>query len=243
MTHDRATPSGWSYVRTLDALALVYLVPGWAEARGELLTQPTQPLSTSQRHRLLHHPSRALPVASLHERVPLDAQELLRHQLAPWPSWAPPPEPTPLAPWRSDPRHHGRLHPAHQDDLEVLFLCSPGHIELAWVRLHGVDAHAWAYRGLLLSPLTCPEGPTPGQEVLVRSAQGAPAPLRLSPLSRRLWMDWRGACERCGFDLLLDPLDALLPPELLRPGAPTPKLLTTACPLCRGPMIMLAQAR
>lgn len=237
--HDRP---GWYHVRTIDDLALVYLIPGQPVARGEALAQIGQQLSSRIRHRLLHHPSKSITLSEVYERAPLTSFELRKYQLALYPSWAP----APLSldkPWRQDPRLLRSFHPRCRDDLEVLFFClKEERVEVMWVRLDGVAYEAWGYEGTLLSASQGAELPARGERVIIRGVQGAPLPVYLSPTTQEHLRHWSGACELCGFDLLLADLKTLTadqPPVTVQ--AFSPQLLTTRCPLCQGHMIMRAR--
>jgi hypothetical protein len=237
--HDRP---GWYHVRTIDDLALVYLIPGQPVARGEALAQLGQQLSSRIRHRLLHHPSKSITLSEVYERSPLSSFELRKYQLALYPSWAP----APLSldkPWRQDPRLVRSFHPRSRDDLEVLFF-SPqdARVDVMWVRVDGVAYEAWGYEGTLLSACGHALLPARGQRVIIRGVQGAPLPVYLSPTTQEHLRHWSGACELCGFDLLLADLKTLTadhPPVTVQ--AFSPQLLTTRCPLCQGHMIMRAR--
>lgn len=233
----------WRYVRTIDELALVYQIPGRDIVQGEQLVQIGQPLSTRQRHKLIHQPSRQLKLDQIYESLPLSGFDLRKYQLPLYPSWAP----APLLleqPWRQDPRFERAFHPKHPDDIEIL-LCSPAHqkTEVLWARIHHVAYKVWGYGATLLStPATPGLGLKAGDEIVVRGTQGLPLPVYISPETQQLLDAWSGACESCGFDLPLTPPQ---PP----PGLPfkatlpmiAPQAIPTSCPLCRGPMLMLAR--
>jgi len=102
-----------------------------------------------------------------------------------------------------------------------------------WVRLDGeVPAlHAWG--GTLLNTSHLDPALTQGTRVTVRGAKGAEAPLWVSAVMAKNLERWDAVCSACGFDLVLEPVEALLARQF--PGLPEGSAMeafTTRCAMC-----------
>lgn len=155
--------------------------------------------------------------------------------------WGKPPSSDDRA-WRSDPALRGRFHPQCPDDLEgLLFFPLARQVERVWIRLESVDAAIGGYAGQLLNT---PHAP-PAQHGSVALAAGKPVGLRVTPGSkdpivippdvRANLLAFRGACEACGWDLLLEAAESVWRRQF--PDAPagaSPVAFTTRCAMCGG---------
>ncbi len=164
----------------------------------------------------------------------LTEEELIDLQLPDEPEWMEFFRPREEGPWRKDPLLAGRFHPQHPNDLQVSFFL-PAHrqVEQMWVRLDGeVPAlHAWG--GTLLNTSHLDPALTQGTRVAVRGAKGAEAPLWVSEVMAKNLERWDATCSACGFDLVLEPVEALLARQF--PGLPEGSVMeafTTRCAMC-----------
>jgi hypothetical protein len=139
-------------------------------------------------------------------------------------------------PWRSDPALAGRFHPDLPDDLEVSFFLENA-VEKMWVRTTGVDDAVGGYKGELLNqPFAEASGLAQGASLTYRVAKGAPDPVWVSPVVRANLEHWTSECGTCGFDLLLEPAEAIAARQF-DTGLET-VAFTTRCPMCGGGMLV-----
>lgn len=139
-------------------------------------------------------------------------------------------------PWTSDPRLAGKFHPEYPDDLQAsFFFPSTGNVEQMWVRLERAEPALEAYAGKLLNTAHADASIAAGTTVLIRPAPGASIPVWLSPAVQENLRDWTAKCSACGFDLVVEPVSALLARQFANapPGA-TFEALTTRCAMCRN---------
>lgn len=164
----------------------------------------------------------------------LTEEELDDLQLPDEPQWLEFFRPREEGPWRKDPLLAGRFHPQHPNDLQVSFFL-PAHrqVEQMWVRLDREVPSLGAWGGTLLNTSHLDPTLTQGTRVDVRGAKGAKAPLWVSAVMAKNLERWDAVCSACGFDLVLEPVEALLARQF--PGMPEGSVMevfTTRCAMC-----------
>ncbi|MCC6336476.1 MAG: hypothetical protein IT380_21125 [Myxococcales bacterium] len=175
--------------------------------------------------------------------VPLSDAEVQRLGLPARPQWAQLLEQP--GPWGADPRLAGKLHASYPDDLQAaFFLPEQRTVEQLWVRLAQVVPEHDAYRGRLLNTAHGAPSLCAGTEVVVRPTPGSAMPVWLSPAVLGNLRDWRGKCSACGFDLVVEPVEALIKREFRSaPPGTVFEALTTRCAMCRGTQLLTRQPR
>ena len=126
------------------------------------------------------------------------------------------------------------MHPQYPDDLQALFFFPAARrVEQIWVRLERDRAEHGAYEGLLLNTAHSDPSVAAGGRVVVRPTPGARLPVWLSPTVEQNLRDWSAKCTGCGFDLVLEPVDAIAARQFQGAGAGvTFEALTTRCSQC-----------
>jgi hypothetical protein len=110
-------------------------------------------------------------------------------------------------PWRDDPSLVGKFHPGYPDHIEALFLFPEhGKVEKMWVGLVDIDYKVEGYIGKLLNKPHTPSSLSKGSRVTIRVTPGDETPIYISKTIRKNLKGWRGACQACGFDLVMIPV-------------------------------------
>lgn len=171
----------------------------------------------------------------------LTAEEITRFGLPAEPEWMEFFRPA-KTPWSEDPRLQGQLHPSYPNDLQaVFFLPVLRQAEAMWVRLSAPDPVVEGYRATLLNDSHFEPALKAGTPVTVRPTPGLQQPIWLSEAMRANLGKYRGACEQCGFDLVMTPVEELI--RATFSNVPEGMLLeqfTTRCGLCGSTQMLEA---
>jgi hypothetical protein len=141
--------------------------------------------------------------------TPLSQKEIASFNLPAEPDWLKlyGPQGNVGRPWRDDPSLVGKFHSGYPNDIEALFFF-PEHnrIEKIWVKLVDIDDKVGGYIGKLLNTPNTPSSLTKGSRVTIRVSPGEETPIYISKTIRKNLKGWRGACQACGFDLVMIPV-------------------------------------
>ena len=247
----------WVSIRMPDEtaiLAFTYKDPGAGpSAKGgpDPRDNPDKGLTPEELQQIAERPSMTFRLPGFPVE-PLKPSEINRLGLPQNPSWLKfymPADPDPelpemdqqnAAPWYNDQSIAAGFHPQHPDDLHVKFFFPKAKTaELIWVSLDSVDEEISGYRGKMLNTPHAPSELTAGTKVSIRTTPGSTIPLYVDESIRNNLLDWTGACEECGCDLVFAPMNELF--RLQFPDTPEnykPVALTTRCELCGGTMVM-----
>lgn len=226
----------WGLVLVRDQLALVYSYTdpqAGPSAKGALLTT-TEP-SLEDARAAATRPNITIRIGGGLQLRPLPELERQRLGLPDEPEWMQFFRPPPSGAWKKDPFFKGRFHPNHPNDVQVtFFFVEGGTAEQMWVRIERETATAGVYEGTLLNTAHTRPELASGTTVKVRGAPGVKGPLWLSEVMAANAASWDARCEACGFDLVLEPVDAVIARTF--PDAPagsTMEAFTTRCAMCR----------
>ena len=193
----------WGIIRVQEQLALVfpYLDPAEGpSAKGALLTSlqatPDDVVVAVQRPNVTVRLERPEQVRAL------DEEERARLGLPDAPPWVAQFTVARERPWREDGFFQRRLHPPGGDEVQVLCFFGTRR-EHVWVRLLRATKTEGLYEAVMLTPSRLQPALHEGATVQVRGAPGLQEPLWWSPELAAKNAEWRAACERCGFDVLV----------------------------------------
>lgn len=219
----------WLTLGTDRFLAYQYVDPqAGPSAKGVPVSNPptAEQLSTALR------PSSTFRMP-MGEVLPLTADEVRQFGLPAEPEWMQFFRPQRTA-WSDDPRLLGLLHPGYPNDVQAMFILPAARqVEAMWVRLSAVDEAAEGYAGTLLNDSHYEPTLRAGTPVTIRPTAGLQQPILLTETMRANLGKYRGACQGCGFDLVMTPVEELIRASF--PNVPPGMLLerfTTRCGLC-----------
>ena len=143
--------------------------------------------------------------------------------------------------WRDHPKLHGRLHPQHPDDVQVIVhdggpRMTDRRPEAVWVRVLDVDPDGDIFTGQVLNPPQQLASVRQGDRVQFLVPASGEHPLMVRPKYLAERRDWViHPCNRCGLSELFDAPSDLIArtfPDL--PPDQTPEMFTAFCGACGG---------